>query len=97
MIIEFNRRFLRDLDKITRASVKKDVLDIIDEVKIANTLSEIKNLKNLKGIQPRIGLEVAIIESGFLLKIILSNLPGLLTGRIFIKYFRNINMVQYKI
>lgn len=49
MVIEFNRRFLRDLDKITRTSVKKDVSDIIDEVKIAKTLSEIKNLKKLKG------------------------------------------------
>jgi len=49
MVIEFNRRFLKDLDKITRASVKKDISGIIDEVKTAGTLSEIKNLKKLKG------------------------------------------------
>ncbi|HWZ05177.1 MAG TPA: type II toxin-antitoxin system RelE/ParE family toxin [Mucilaginibacter sp.] len=49
MIIEFTSRFSKDLDKINQASVKKDISDIIYEVKIAANLSEIKNIKKLKG------------------------------------------------
>lgn len=49
MTIEFIGRFSKDLDKINQASVKKDISDIINEVKIAANLSEIKNIKKLKG------------------------------------------------
>ena len=49
MIVEFTSRFSKDLDKINQASVKKDISDIIYEVKIAANLSEIKNIKKLKG------------------------------------------------
>ena len=49
MITEFTGRFLKDLDKLTQSSVKKDISDIIKEVKKAIHLSEIKNIKKLKG------------------------------------------------
>lgn len=49
MKTEFTGRFLKDLDKLHQASVKKDVSDIIEQVEQVNTLSEIKNIKKLKG------------------------------------------------
>ena len=33
MTVEFTGRFFKDLDKINQASVKKDISDIIQEVK----------------------------------------------------------------
>ena len=49
MTTEFTRQFFKDLDKINQASVKKDISDIIQDVKKAVGLSEIKNIKKLKG------------------------------------------------
>lgn len=51
MITEFTERFLKDLDKLNQASIKKDISDIIEQVEKANFLSEIKNIKKLKGHQ----------------------------------------------
>jgi mRNA interferase RelE/StbE len=49
MKTEFTGRFLKDLDKLNQASVKKDVSGIIEQVEKVNTLSDIKNIKKLKG------------------------------------------------
>ena len=49
MITRFTGRFSKDLDKITQASIKKNVAEIILEIEAANNFSEIKNLKKLKG------------------------------------------------
>jgi len=49
MKTEFTGRFLRDIDKLNQASVKKDITDIIEMVEKAASLSEIKNIKKLKG------------------------------------------------
>jgi len=49
MVTEFSRRFFKDLDKLDQASVKKDISDIIEEVRKAPNLSEIKSIKKLKG------------------------------------------------
>ena len=48
MVTEFTRHFLKDLDKLNQAAVKKDIADIILKVKEATNLSEIQNLKKLK-------------------------------------------------
>ena len=49
MTAEFNRRFLKDIDKVAQPSVRKDVREIIEEVEKARNLSEISNIKKLKG------------------------------------------------
>ena len=49
MIVEFNKHFLKDLDKINQVSIKKDISEIITAVTQASIPSEIKNLKKLKG------------------------------------------------
>jgi len=49
MTIEFTGRFLKDLDKLNQASIKKEISGIIEQVEKANFLSEIKNIKKLKG------------------------------------------------
>ena len=49
MKAEFTSRFYKDIDQITRATVKSELSEIITLVKAANNLSEIKNIKKLKG------------------------------------------------
>ena len=49
MKTEFTSHFLKDLDKIRQASVKKDIRDIIELIEEAASLSEIKSIKKLKG------------------------------------------------
>ena len=49
MKTEFTGRFLKDIDKLNQASVKKDITDIIEMVEKAASLSEIKNIKKHKG------------------------------------------------
>ena len=49
MKTEFTSRFYKDIDKITHATVKSDLLAIIQQVEEAKQLAEIKNIKKLKG------------------------------------------------
>lgn len=49
MKTEFTARFLKDLDKLRQAAVKKDIKDIIEIIEKTPSLSEIKNIKKLKG------------------------------------------------
>jgi len=49
MKTEFTGRFYKDIDKITHANVKSDLLAIIQQVEDAKQLAEIKNIKKLKG------------------------------------------------
>lgn len=49
MVVKYARHFSKDLDKINQASVKKEILKIIEEVEIAENILVIRNLKKLKG------------------------------------------------
>jgi mRNA interferase RelE/StbE len=49
MKIEFTRQFLKDLDKINQAAVKKDIRATIEEIEKANSLPDIRNIKKLTG------------------------------------------------
>ena len=49
MLTKFTGRFSKDLDKLKQASVKKEILKIIEEVELAPDASAISNLKKLKG------------------------------------------------
>ena len=49
MKTEFTGRFYKDIDKITQAAVKSDLLAIIQQVEEAKQIAEIKNIKKLKG------------------------------------------------
>ncbi|HTD98852.1 MAG TPA: type II toxin-antitoxin system RelE/ParE family toxin [Mucilaginibacter sp.] len=49
MKAEFTNRFYKDIDKITQATVKIDIVAVIKQVEEANNLSEVNNIKKLKG------------------------------------------------
>ena len=51
MVVEYSRRFLKDLDKLNQASVRRDIKDIIAQIENAASLAEITNIKKLKGYQ----------------------------------------------
>ncbi len=68
MKTEFNRYFLKDLDKLPIADLKLAVAAVILEVEEANTIAAVGNVKKLKGYKTayrirvgdfRIGLVVA--------------------------------------
>lgn len=49
MKVSFTKTFEKNIKQITDNKIKKDLLEIILQVKNTNTLSEIPNLKKLKG------------------------------------------------
>jgi len=49
MKVEFLKKFLRDIDKITNSKDKKNLFGIIEAVKSTDSLSEISGIKKLKG------------------------------------------------
>jgi mRNA interferase RelE/StbE len=51
MQVEFLSKFNKDIDRIHLKSVKKSILSVIEEVKSANSLSQIKNIKKLTGFK----------------------------------------------
>jgi mRNA interferase RelE/StbE len=51
MQVEFLSKFNRDLDRIHHQYVRKSIIKVIDEVKVARSLNEVSNVKKLKGFQ----------------------------------------------
>jgi len=51
MQVEFLSKFNRDLDRIHHQSVRKSIIKVISEVKVARTLNEVSNVKKLKGFR----------------------------------------------
>jgi len=51
MQVEFLSKFNRDLDRIHHQSVRKSIIKVIDEIRVARTLNEVSNIKKLKGFR----------------------------------------------
>ena len=64
MKVEFNRYFFKDLGKISDASVKSAVADIIEVVELATNLSQVSNLKKLKGFKTAYRIRVGDYRIG---------------------------------
>lgn len=64
MKTEFNRYFLRDIDKLPTAALKAAIADIILAVEAANSLTEISNLKKLKGYKTAYRIRVGDFRIG---------------------------------
>jgi mRNA-degrading endonuclease RelE of RelBE toxin-antitoxin system len=49
MVVEFLKQFSKDLDNLVGATVKRQVLELIEEFESSDSLPKIANLKKLKG------------------------------------------------
>ena len=68
MITKFTKAFLKDLDRISQATIKNDILNIIEEIENAKLLSEIGNIKKLKGYLNAYRIRSGNYRVGFLLE-----------------------------
>jgi len=51
MKVEFLKKFLKDIDKISKPKDKETLIKIIETVEAANGLSNIPNIKKLTGFE----------------------------------------------
>lgn len=51
MIVQFEKRFLKDIKLLKDKNLKEEILNIISQVEQAAKPNEIKNLKKLKGFK----------------------------------------------
>ncbi len=49
MRVEFRKSFLKDLQRIRDAEIKKRLRHVIEQIEAAQTLSEIRGIKKLRG------------------------------------------------
>ncbi|MEM8525701.1 MAG: type II toxin-antitoxin system RelE/ParE family toxin [Bacteroidota bacterium] len=64
MIVEFSKKFDKDLDKLNHKPTIKKVLKAIDEVEKAETIHQISNLKKLKGFEDTYRIRVGTYRIG---------------------------------
>ena len=67
MKTEFNRYFLKDLDKLPTKELKAEVAAIILAVEAAESLAEINNVKKLKGYKTAYRIRIGDFRVGLLL------------------------------
>jgi mRNA interferase RelE/StbE len=67
MNVQFLNQFNRDLNKIQHASVKRALDKTIEEIKAANSLSEIRNVKKLQGFKSAYRVRIGDYRLGFFL------------------------------
>lgn len=54
MIVRFDKSFLKSLDKINSQSIKRRVVDVIEDLEKASSLHQLKSVKNYKDIKTTI-------------------------------------------
>lgn len=67
MNVQFLDQFNRDLNKIQHASVKRALYKTIEEIKSANSPSEIRNIKKLQGFKSAYRVRIGDYRLGFFL------------------------------
>jgi mRNA interferase RelE/StbE len=67
MRVKYLSKFLKDLDKIKTSQVKEAILEVIIEVKSANSLKNINNLKKLLGHKNAYRIRCGQYRIGFFL------------------------------
>ncbi len=65
MIVEFDSSFKKQLSKLTDASLKKKIAEIIYQVEDAKKLAEISNLKKMKGFKNFYRIKLGNYRLGF--------------------------------
>jgi len=64
MNIEFLDKFSKDIDKISSKSIKKKIVDIIQQIENSSDLSNISNVKKLIGFSTAYRIRIADYRVG---------------------------------
>lgn len=64
MKVQYLSQFSKDLDKINLPAVKKSILNVIEEVKAANSINQIANVKKLVGFKSAYRIRVGQYRIG---------------------------------
>lgn len=67
MNVQFLDQFNRDVNRLQHASVKRALSKTIEEIKSANSLSEIRNIKKLQGFKAAYRVRIGDYRLGFFL------------------------------
>jgi mRNA interferase RelE/StbE len=67
MNVQFLDQFNRDVNRLQHASVKRALSKTIEEIKSANSLSEIRNIKKLQGFRSAYRVRIGDYRLGFFL------------------------------
>jgi len=68
MNVEFAAKFEKDIDGIQDASLKKQLLAVIEELELADNLQNIGNIKKLKGATYAYRIRMGDYRLGFFLE-----------------------------
>ena len=64
MRVQYLSKFSKDLDKINLPAVKKSILNVIEEVKAADSINQIGNVKKLVGFKSAYRIRVGQYRIG---------------------------------
>ena len=64
MRVQYLSKFSKDLDKIILPAVKKSILNVIEEVKAADSINQIGNVKKLVGFKSAYRIRVGQYRIG---------------------------------
>ena len=67
MRVAFTKAFEKDISKIESYKVAQQVIDIIEQLKVSESLSEIQNIKKMKGSNNAFRIKVKDFRVGFYL------------------------------
>lgn len=68
MNVEFERKFLKDLDKFKRPKEKEAILNLIEDLKKADGLDSISGVKKLVGFEDAYRIRFRNLRVGFFLE-----------------------------
>ena len=87
MQIIFLKAFSNDLDKLKNKQVSQSLLDIISEIKKANSIQEINNLVKLQGYKNAYRVRIGEYRLGAFIEGNTVELAGLLPRKDIYRYF----------
>lgn len=64
MRVQYLSKFSKDLDKINLPAVKNSILNVIEEVKAADSINQIRNVKKLVGFKSAYRIRVGQYRIG---------------------------------
>ena len=65
MIVRFDKSFLKSLGKINSQSIKKRVVEVIEDLEKASSLHQVKSVKKLQGFKNYYRVRIGDYRLGF--------------------------------
>ncbi|HBX51732.1 MAG: plasmid stabilization protein [Bacteroidetes bacterium RIFOXYA12_FULL_35_11] len=68
MVVEYTKRFLKDIDAIDNRSLALDVKEAINDAKSVNSIKDLKSTKKMKGEKNAFRIKIGDYRLGFYLE-----------------------------